>query len=500
MSNIDTELEQAGAEFRRSGEDLPHRSWDAAAPKPLIARQTLAVAFAVVLLVGIPMLVFGGQGTTDVADVGAPPASSETATPTQAPASDDPTAMALENPPTQPPASDATSMVLENPPHLVLEAEGWDMIRHYEDSYPPRSTTWPLIFRPQGEEIGSMTLIVMVFEITETTGWSAGERAEVIELEGRILSIIPDSSVSSGHHAGVEFDDGTLIVVKGFDMDRTDFIDAAKQIELSPNGEPVLEPPAGFERVSLPSPYAETVTRRESVYQGPGGASAEVRIWSGTLTDVEMQVINRAIDGRAVRFTTVDGAPVVISYRSDGLERVFVVGGDDGYVIEIDFTLAPANATDAALDAILAQIRKVDLATFEAALPEGSITSATANEVVADMLADIPLPEEFDTSVLVGIGDRYTAVVQVAGAVACAWIDQWIDATVAGDIEQIETAVNALATSHDWPILLEIQDQGGWADVLWQYADAVGGDGTVVGGRILTVEESYENALGCGGG
>ena len=33
--------------------------------------------------------------------------------------------------------------------------------------------------------------------------------------------------------------------------------------------------------------------------------------------------------------------------------------------------------------------------------------------------------------------------------------------------------------------------------MLWQYADAVAGDGTVMGGKTLTVEQSYKDALGC---
>lgn len=37
--------------------------------------------------------------------------------------------------------------------------------------------------------------------------------------------------------------------------------------------------------------------------------------------------------------------------------------------------------------------------------------------------------------------------------------------------------------------------EGAYPAVLWQYADAVAGDGTVMGGKVLTVEESYKAAL-----
>jgi hypothetical protein len=42
-----------------------------------------------------------------------------------------------------------------------------------------------------------------------------------------------------------------------------------------------------------------------------------------------------------------------------------------------------------------------------------------------------------------------------------------------------------------------MNNEGGYPDVLWEYADALATDAPVSGGRPLTVEESYEAALGC---
>ncbi|MEN8114643.1 MAG: hypothetical protein ABFS21_09670 [Actinomycetota bacterium] len=442
-----------------------------------------AVAVAVVALIGVPMFLFGGNTSPDPTMIGAAPGVSTTTATTQPPA-------------VQP----ATPMILEDPPHLILEAEGWGMVRHFEDSYQAHRSGAPLVFRPAGADIGTTTLAAAVFERSETIGWSAGEGAERIELDGRVVSIKADSILQSGHLAGVEFDEGTLVVVRGFEVDRERFAEAAAQVTLTSDGGPVVVPPPGFERVELPAPYAGAVTYRESTYEGPEGARAEVRIWSGTAADFEVQVLNRGIDGRSVRPTTIDGAPAVIAYHSDSLERVFVVGGDDEYVIEIDLNPLFGNATDADLDAILAQIRKVDLATFEAAMPEGSVASGEVSGVVDEMLADVPLPPGFDTSFLSATGDRYHVGANVVGNVACAWIEQWIEATAEGDVKRAEEAAAALATSHDWSILREMQQQGAYPEVLWEYADAVAGDGTVMGGRILTVEESYAQALGCSGG
>jgi hypothetical protein len=57
----------------------------------------------------------------------------------------------------------------------------------------------------------------------------------------------------------------------------------------------------------------------------------------------------------------------------------------------------------------------------------------------------------------------------------------------------------ALATSRDWPMLLEIADQGGWSDELWLHADAVnGGEGVMTGnGPVPPTRDEANSALGC---
>ncbi len=64
---------------------------------------------------------------------------------------------------------------------------------------------------------------------------------------------------------------------------------------------------------------------------------------------------------------------------------------------------------------------------------------------------------------------------------ACAWIER-------GGKE----AAEALATSRSWPILLEMNAEGDYPEVVWQYADALNGNGDVPAGKPgVTVEESY---------
>ena len=121
--------------------------------------------------------------------------------------------------------------------------------------------------------------------------------------------------------------------------------------------------------------------------------------------------------------------------------------------------------------------------------------------VVDGMLADIPLPPGFDPEAVrastPAVPGPYHVGADVTGAVACGWIDSWVAARAAGDSAAAQAAVDALATAHDWDVLVEMEAQGDWPGVLWEYADALSTDGPVSGGRPLTVTESYANALGC---
>jgi hypothetical protein len=147
---------------------------------------------------------------------------------------------------------------------------------------------------------------------------------------------------------------------------------------------------------------------------------------------------------------------------------------------------------------ILRQFERVDARAWLSALPASAVTPSEQRDAVGEMLAGLPLPPGFDAGSLGGgaaTRDRYQLGAQVAGAVACGWLATWADAKAAGDDAGVRRAVVALASSRDWAILREMETEGDYPKVLWQYADAVAGDGTVMGGKVLTVEESYRAAL-----
>jgi hypothetical protein len=149
---------------------------------------------------------------------------------------------------------------------------------------------------------------------------------------------------------------------------------------------------------------------------------------------------------------------------------------------------------------VLGSLTEVSVDDWLGAMPPSVVLPRDTQAVVDGMLADMELPDGFDASALragEAIRDRYQLGARVAGAVACAWIERWIAARDAGDAGDAAAAVSAMQGSRDWTILREMTAEGDYPKVLWEYADAMKGDGTVLGGRVLTVEESYRSALGC---
>ena len=196
----------------------------------------------------------------------------------------------------------------------------------------------------------------------------------------------------------------------------------------------------------------------------------------------------------AVRATVLDVAARLFRYTgTDDFTALWATGA---HAVELR-----ANAGDMrAFRALLGSVVKVDVDTWLAALPGNVVIPTDRGQVVAEMLADVPTPRTFERSKLEHsntVRDRYQLGALVTGAVACAWIEQWIEAKRIGDAPAATEAVAAMATSRQWRVLRQMERDGGYSRAIREYADAIASDGTVVGGKVLTVEESYRNALGC---
>jgi hypothetical protein len=149
---------------------------------------------------------------------------------------------------------------------------------------------------------------------------------------------------------------------------------------------------------------------------------------------------------------------------------------------------------------IVGTIEQVDVTTWLEAMPAVVVSADARAAAVEEMLADIPLPEGLDPASLDprsgAVTSRYDLGAHVTGHVACAWADQWISATKAGDSAAAGQAVEAMGTSRDWEILDEMNEEGEWPETVWEYADALATDGSIHAG--MTILENGLPGLGCG--
>jgi hypothetical protein len=145
--------------------------------------------------------------------------------------------------------------------------------------------------------------------------------------------------------------------------------------------------------------------------------------------------------------------------------------------------------------AVAGTLHQVGVGDWLAALPDSVVKPASRAAAVDRMLADVPLPTNFDTAALKRSGqvsDEYQLGARVIGAVSCAWIHQW----TVGDAAARREAATAMATSRTWAELRAMQATGAYPEVVWQLADALNGT-PLPRPSGWTIEQWAEPALGC---
>src|SRR5438445_3937300 len=134
-----------------------------------------------------------------------------------------------------------------------------------------------------------------------------------------------------------------------------------------------------------------------------------------------------------------------------------------------------------ALEGLLTRVREVDVDTWLSAMPASVVKPIDRAANVDAMLADVPVPHGFNVDGLrsadnPGLG-RANLGFFVTRAVACSWLEQWVEATDSGDHAAANAAVEALRSSRHWAILQEMTAEGGWlrprAQEIWEFADAL---------------------------
>jgi hypothetical protein len=222
--------------------------------------------------------------------------------------------------------------------------------------------------------------------------------------------------------------------------------------------------------------------------------------------ELELKWLSASQYAHAVETRVEEMDDLATAPAADAEARLFRYPGKNEYVAvwrRGDYTVeARGLAPDAdAFRALLGSLHEVDVDTWLSAMPASVVKPASQAEVVDEMLAGIPLPPGFDATAIPttdAVRERYQLGAQVAGAVACAWIDRWVAARGAGDETGAREAVDAMATARTWPVLLEMDEDGAYSEVLWKYAAAMATNGPVPAGKPgVTVEQSYQAALGC---
>ena len=133
---------------------------------------------------------------------------------------------------------------------------------------------------------------------------------------------------------------------------------------------------------------------------------------------------------------------------------------------------------------------------FEASLPEDFVTDDERPATIASMLAGITAatgvegPHGTPVRVRSDQTDPYQLGAAVVGAYTCAWLEAYQNAVTHDQPGQADEALRVLGTSHDWPILHEMDKTGEYSDVVWQIADEAH-DGEL--------QEWYREGLGCSG-
>jgi hypothetical protein len=321
-----------------------------------------------------------------------------------------------------------------------------------EDRAPRRRRSRSALFMPAGAVIAVVAAVAAVFLIgVGSPGGGAGDPAfaaaavRVAEANPRLLVTQPGWSVTRADE--FEADGGEI-----------EFGDGEHQLQIT----------------WYPARYYESYLRDRAHVPGP---------------QVQIPVLGG--QGTMVRYSDTDFAtmlppegPTFVEIRSNA--------GDE-----------------ATYRGILDSLQHVDVDTWLSAMPASVVQPSDRSAIVDSMLEGVPVPPGMDLDALRNedaVLDRYQLGAKVTGAVACEWLDRWVAATKDGDAAAADQSVQAMSTVRSWPILQEMESQGGWSQVLWQIAGqlehgnlntGVGMTSTTGDGKTYEYGPAYASGLGC---
>jgi hypothetical protein len=162
---------------------------------------------------------------------------------------------------------------------------------------------------------------------------------------------------------------------------------------------------------------------------------------------------------------TTKGGRRVIEPGKPGDRQMAAIWTEDGYVLE----LRAAVPDLAAFAERLGWLAKVDSQTWLDAMPAKVVKAADHEEAVREMLKGIPLPSAFNPSRIPNEGlttDRSQLAGEVTDTVSCLWFRQWGEARRTDNRAAELEAERAMATAPRWPVVRQMEKEGGSAETL----------------------------------
>jgi hypothetical protein len=370
------------------------------------------------------------------------------------------------------------------PPRVAIDQPGWALARGADSA---AAAPELVVYNPACRFDGPL---VSVQSLDPGTGLSLQEGEHEVDVGTGTGELS-----ASGNETWLTWTDATERSwwARGWRVDETTVTAVANAITADQSGAVTLSSvPAGFE-VADPATTAALGVYGEYEFQHDDGATVQISLYPGG----DLAFAERVSDDESGRSTVTLGDEEVslLDYGDGGRYRANLKRGF--WVWEFD---GEPFATPEDFLAFVSAVRIIAEETWRATVPDNIVAGGGERAAaVEQLLAGVPVPTGFTVGGNKWTADRYQLITQVSGAVACAWLDQWFDATEAGDNTAATAAADALATSHQWPMLREIETQGAWSEGLWETADAInGGPGIPTGtGPEPPTRANTASGLGC---
>jgi hypothetical protein len=223
----------------------------------------------------------------------------------------------------------------------------------------------------------------------------------------------------------------------------------------------------------------------DSAYTGPRGGTGELGYSNG---DATMRIDWYPASGYDARYDSrtritdppSDGTPVDVLGLTGHLwahseqDHTVLLPVEGGQFLEIRAT----GMDEATFVELLGRLRQVDQDGFDASLPDGFVGEGERDSRVAALLDGVEryahplLPASVRRADITSVqSDPVQVGSDVATQVACAWIAQYADARRRGDEADAQEAVDVMATSRQWPVLTEMQDESDVPEWVWAVSD-----------------------------